>query len=147
MKLFVLLLLTALALPQEAECERFEYRHIPGARYRILSTVDEAVLINGVLSHRAEILNRISVEVVDAQDGKGLHKANFQTSERIIYDSLARTQAASPVYHWAREYESEFERDKLGYLTIDPKYFMPVVRNVPVFPDRELKLLDRWGAQ
>jgi len=132
--------------PQSAECDFFEYRHIPGARYRILSVIDEAVLVNGVLSHRAEILNRIAVEVVDVQDGKGQLKATFQTSERLIYDSFGGTQSATG-FEWAREYESEFERDRLGYLTIDPRYYMPVVRNVPVFPDRELQLLDRWSAE
>jgi outer membrane protein OmpA-like peptidoglycan-associated protein len=86
------------------------------------------------------------VEVTGVKDGKGEHKAVFQSSERIVYDSASRTQAASGFY-WTREYESVFERDKLGYLTIDPKYYMPVVRNVPVFPDRELKVLDSWRAE
>jgi len=134
-------------LPQKAECEVFEYKHFPGGRYRILSVVDQAVLINGVLSHRAEILNRIAVEVTDIIDGRGLHKAVFQTSERLLYDAYAGTQNASTVFHRSREYESEFERDRLGYITIDPKYFMPVVRNVPVFPDKELQLLERWNAE
>jgi len=141
----LLLLLTALH-PFNAQCDTFEYKHIKGARYRILSIVDEAVFFNGVLSHRAEILNRIAVEVTDVKDGKGLHKAVFQTSERIVYDSANQTQKGSGFF-WSREYESVFERDKLGYLTIDPKYYMPVVRNVPVFPDKDLKVLETWRAE
>jgi outer membrane protein OmpA-like peptidoglycan-associated protein len=144
--LSLILLLCFSLIPQKAQCDIFEYRHIPGARYRILSVVDEAVFINGVLSHRAEILNRIAVEVVDVVDGRGLHKATFQTSERLIFDSQNRTQAETG-FHWAREYESVFERDRLGYITIDPQYFMPVVRNVPVFPDRRLNLLETWSAE
>jgi len=132
--------------PFSAWCENFEYKHILGARYRILSVVDEAVFLNGILSHRAEILNRIAVEVTEVKDGRGNHKATFQTSERIVYDSASKVQANSS-FAWAREYESVFERDKLGYLTIDPKYYMPVVRNVPVFPDRELNVLDSWRAE
>jgi outer membrane protein OmpA-like peptidoglycan-associated protein len=132
---------------QRAECEKFEYKHIPGARYRILSVVDEAVFINGVLSHRAEILNRIAVEVADVKDNKGQLKAVFQTSERLVYDSEAKTQPQSTGFHWTREYESVFDRDRLGYLTIDPQYFMPVVRNVPVFPDKNLELLESWRAE
>jgi outer membrane protein OmpA-like peptidoglycan-associated protein len=133
-------------IPFNVQCEIFEYRHIPGARYRILSVVDEAVFINGVLSHRAEILNRIALEVTGVKDGKGGHRAIFQTSERLVYDSVSGTQAASG-FAWSREYESVFERDRLGYLTMDAKYFMPVVRNVPVFPDRDLKVLDTWRAE
>jgi outer membrane protein OmpA-like peptidoglycan-associated protein len=108
--------------------------------------VDEAVFLNGVLSHRAEILNRIAVEVTDVKDGRGVHKAVFQTSERIVYDSAAKTQAGAGFY-WTREYESVFERDKLGYFTIDPQYYMPVVRNVPVFPNKDLKVTETWRAE
>ena len=145
---FLSLSISFFLVPQKAECEVFEYKHFPGARYRILSVVDEAVFINGVLSHRAEILNRIAVEVTDVfDDGSGLHKATFQTSERLLYDAVAGTRNASTVFHRNREYESVFERDRLGYITIDPQYFMPVVRNVPVFPDKELQLLERWSAE
>jgi len=143
---FALFLLLSTLRPFDAQCEVFEYKHIKGARYRILSVVDEAVFLNGILSHRAEILNRIAVEVTDVKDGRGVHKAVFQTSERIVYDSAARAQAGAGFY-WTREYESVFERDKLGYFTIDPQYYMPVVRNVPVFPNKELKVLDTWRAE
>jgi outer membrane protein OmpA-like peptidoglycan-associated protein len=143
---FALILLLNIFHPFTAQSDVFEYKHIKGARYRILSVVDEAVFLNGVLSHRAEILNRIAVEVTGVKDGKGEHKAVFQTSERIVYDSASKTQASSGFY-WTREYESVFERDKLGYLTIDPKYYMPVVRNVPVFPNKDLKVLETWRAE
>ena len=142
-----ILLLFSLLFPSIAHSDVFEFRHVKGARYRILSVVDQAVFINGFLSHRGETLNRISVEVVDVIDGKGLHKAVFQTSERVIYDSQLSVQSTSTVFNWAREYDSVFERDRLGHLTIDPKYFMPVVRNVPVFPDRPLNVLERWSAE
>ncbi|MCL2800774.1 MAG: OmpA family protein [Treponema sp.] len=127
--------------------EVFEFRHTTGDQYRILSKVDQAVLINNVLSHRAEILNRVAVDVTDVRDGKGLHRAVFQTSERVIYDSQSRDQNASTSFQWNREYDSVFERDKLGRLTIDPQYYMPVVRNVPVFPDRALQVGERWHAE
>jgi outer membrane protein OmpA-like peptidoglycan-associated protein len=141
-----LLILFFFLTPFNVQGEIFEYKHIPGARYRILSVVDEAVFVNGVLSHRAEILNRIAAEVTGVKDGKGEHRAIFQTSERLVYDSVSGTQTASG-FAWSREYESVFERDRLGYLTMDAKYFMPVVRNVPVFPDRELKVLETWRAE
>jgi outer membrane protein OmpA-like peptidoglycan-associated protein len=146
--LLFFLLFNFLFIPQSAQCEVFEYKHNAGDRYRILSVVKEDVYVNRVLSHRAEILNRIAVEVTDVKDGKGRHKAVFQTSERIVYDSASReVQQGITGFQWAREYESVFERDKLGYLTIDPKYYMPVVRNVPVFPERDLRLLERWSAE
>jgi hypothetical protein len=107
--------------PLFAAAETFTYKHQTGDKYRILSTVDEEVYLDNRLSHRAEILNRITGEVIGESEGKGKHKAVFQTSER------AETQAGRQVgagmsYQWAREYESEFERDPLGRITIDKKY-------------------------
>jgi len=141
------LIISFLFVSQAAECEVFEFKHSPGSRYRILSVVDESVFVNGVLSHHAEILNRITVEVTGVTGDKGQLKAVFQTSERLIHDSSGRNQEASTGYQWAREYESVFERDKLGRLTIDPKYYMPVVRNVPVFPGKNLQLMESWRAE
>jgi outer membrane protein OmpA-like peptidoglycan-associated protein len=132
--------------PLIAAAEDFTYKHQTGDKYRILSTVDEEVYIDNRLSHRAEILNRITGEVVGESEGKGKHKAVFQTSER------AETQAGRQIgagmsYQWAREYESEFERDPLGRITIDKKYFMPVVRDVPVFPGRDIKVGEAWSYE
>ena len=140
----VFLFLIFFMLAFNANGEVFEFKHVKGEQYRILSVVDETVFINGTLSHRAEILNRIAVEVKDAYDGKGLHRAVFQTSERLVYDSQ---QASQTGFQWAREYISEFERDKLGALVIDQKYYMPVVRNVPVFPGKNIELGETWRAE
>jgi len=128
--------------------EEFVYKYHAGDRYRILSTVQQDVFMNNRYHHSAEILNRIAVEVASASGGSGFLKAVFQTSER------ERERLGSPVtrrerggFRWAREYESEFERDKLGYYIIDPKYYMPVVRDVPVFPDKNLQVGDRWTSE
>jgi outer membrane protein OmpA-like peptidoglycan-associated protein len=124
--------------------EEFLYKHETGDRYRSLSTVQEDVYIDRQLNHRAEILNRIAVEVVEAEGGRGRHRAVFQTSERAVG---LRQNTGGQSFQWAREYESEFDRDSLGYITIDEKYYMPVVRNVPVFPGRDLKPGEKWTAE
>ena len=128
-------------LIQPVGAEEFLYKHQEGDKYRILSTVQEDVYINNMLIRRVEILNRISAEVISVSEGKGRHRAVFQTSERIIED----TPMAGMSYRWAREYSSEFERDRLGRLTIDREYIMPVVRDVPVFPGRDLQPGDKWS--
>ncbi|MDR1858660.1 MAG: OmpA family protein [Treponema sp.] len=125
-----------------AEAEEFLYKHQAGDRYRILSTVNEDVYIDYRPSHRAEILNRIAVEVTEESEGRGTHRAVFQTSERAI-----NTSGVGRIYQWAREYESEFVRDRLGRMSIDRSYFMPVVRDVPVFPGRDLKPGDKWSHE
>jgi len=122
----------------------FRYQHHEGDKYRIISTVNEDVYIDRRLNHRAEILNRIAVEIVSVSDGKGMHKAVFQTSERSVLASPGQAASMGRSFQWAREYNSEFERDSLGRMTIDKKFFMPVVRDVPVFPGRSINPGEKW---
>jgi outer membrane protein OmpA-like peptidoglycan-associated protein len=141
-------LIALVLFPVGAAAEEFFYKQEAGDKYRILSTVREDVYIDYKLSHRAEILNRVAVEVTDSANGAGFHKVVFQTSERALASGGARGAApGGRSFQWSREYESEFERDRLGYLSIDRKYFMPVVRNVPVFPGRDLKPGEQWSAE
>jgi outer membrane protein OmpA-like peptidoglycan-associated protein len=127
-------------VPRNAAGEEFSYRHEMGDVYRVISRVEEDVYVDRRLTHRAEILNRIAVEITGVTGGRGRHRAVFQTSERAIGEGGGLS------FQWAREYESEFDRDRLGYLSIDRKYYMPVVRNVPVFTGRDLKPGDTWTA-
>lgn len=118
-------------------CETFKFSYEAGDKYRIISRVDENVYINGSYSHRADILNKISVHVTDVKDGTGSIDSVFQTSER--------TSGTTGVYQWATEYRSVFKRDERGVYDIEPHYFMPVVRDVPVFPDRDIQPGDTWS--
>jgi outer membrane protein OmpA-like peptidoglycan-associated protein len=138
--LFAFLWAAALVLPPLAGGEEFFYKHKAGDKYRILSTVNESVYLDRKLSHRAEILNRIAVTVEEETDGRARHTGLFRTAERAVGQGGVSFQ-------WARDYESVFERDRQGYITIDGGYFMPVVRNVPVFPERDLKPGDTWSAE
>jgi outer membrane protein OmpA-like peptidoglycan-associated protein len=121
--------------------EQFFYKHRTGDKYRILSTVNEEVYINRRLSHRAEILNRIAVEITEIQNEIARHEARFQTAER------AQGAEGGRSFQWAREYESEFDRDPRGFITMDDQFYMPVVRNVPVFLDQDLNPGDTWSAE
>ena len=134
--LWLVLLVTAVPALTAAEPFRFLYQE--GEQYRVLSTVEQDVWVNGAYSHYATILNRISIEVTDVEEGRGYHVASFITSEEA--------SSADQVFSWGEEYESEFWRDELGYYEIDPQYFMPVVRDVPVFPEDPLEPGDRWSA-
>ncbi|MDR3167733.1 MAG: OmpA family protein [Treponema sp.] len=138
--LFWLLFFTLAAGTPRLGAEQFFYKHEAGDKYRILSTVREDVYLDRRLNHRAEILNRIVVEVTGIQDGMARHEALFQTAER------AEGVNGGGSFQWVREYGSEFGRDSAGYITIDKTYYMPVVRNVPVFPNRNLVPGETWTA-
>lgn len=140
----LLLLATALCAEDGASRSgdhRLEYVYEEGEQYRVLSTVEQDVTINGVYSHRATILNRISISIPRVEDRRGYHVATFVTSEEAV-----GLGGREEVFTWGEEYESEFWRDRLGYFEIESRYFMPVVRDVPVFPDRVLEPGETWSA-
>jgi len=118
--------------------EEFSFKYRVGDKYRILSRVDEDVYINGQYSYQADILNRISVEIKDVENGKGLLEGRFSTSET--------KSGQVSVYEMNRSYFSRFWRGPRGEYDIDPSYYMPVVRNVPVFPDKDIDVGESWEA-
>lgn len=123
--------------------EVFRFRFKDGDSYRINSTVTENVLLNGRFVHQAYITNRVTVEisgVKQAANGipaSALHTCTFMTSE----------QNSNKTFSWGREYPSIFRRNEFGIYTIDEKYFMPVVRDVPVFPSHDIKVGESWHHQ
>ena len=133
----ILLLLSVFFL-QHVFSEVFRYKYEKGKLYRIISEVNEDVYLNNIHSHSARVLNKIAVEVKDTADEKGLLYGTFQTSEKSV--------GKYSTYSLSEEYESVFWRDEKGKYDIEDKYYMPVVRNVPLFPDRDLKPGDTWSG-
>lgn len=126
-------------IAQDESGFEFEFSYVEGEKYRILSTVDQYVYVNGIFSHRANILNRIAVTVEDVEDGAGRLSATFQTSEEL--------RSGGRVYQWGTEYFSDYWRDAKGEYDIGDEYFMPVVRGVPQFPDGPIEVGTRWTAE
>ncbi len=136
--LLVALALAASSLPATAEV--FRYKYTEGESYRILSSVQENVFFNGHLSHYAEVVNRISAKVTKVEGRSARHEATFMVTE-----STSGRQNEIPV--WGEEYPSVFMRDEFGVYDIEKKYFMPVVRDVPIFPSRDVKVGETWTAE
>lgn len=129
--------LSLIIIAVSANAEIFTYKYTPGEKYKIISIVDENIYLDGIFHHQARILNKISVEIMKVNDdGSGVIEANYSTSE----ERSGNVQ----VYALSQEYFSSFSRDKTGRISIDPSYFMPVVRNVPLFDGRDYKPGDTW---
>ena len=139
------ILLLAVFSQVAAETHEFTYKFRDGDKYRVIATVNEDVYVNRRLSYHAEILDRISMEVTGVYGDRAAISAAFQTAERTVVAGESGTSAA-PLFLWDRDYQSEFEQDRLGYLTIADRYYMPMVRNVPAFPDRNLEVGESWSA-
>lgn len=120
----------------------FRYKHKLNDQSRIISTVNEKVFFNNKYSHDAEIINRISTKVTKINnDDSAMIEAVFMTSEQN------KNSFSKKPYTWGEEYFSIFERDSLGKYKIEDIYFMPVVRDVPVFPEYKIKPGDTWTYQ
>ena len=145
----VLLAAFSLSARQLDAGELFEFRYRAGDRYRIVSTITQDVFVDRRLSHTAEILNRIAVEIVSENGGSGLHRATFQTSEMAVLAETGRpgTARSGRNFVWSREYDSEFWRDRLGRMDVAPRFFMPVVRDLPVFRGGPVEIGDRWTSE
>ena len=135
----VFILSLSFCYAQEETLFRFKFKK--DDQSRILSTVEENVFLNGVFNHKSVILNRISSRVVDVDDeGCGTVEANFMTSENS-------TGYSGKVSEWGEDYDSVFTRSPSGLYDIEDIYFMPTVRDVPLFPDYPVKPGDKWTGE
>jgi outer membrane protein OmpA-like peptidoglycan-associated protein len=123
------------------------YQFKTGDRYRVLSTVTEDIYVDHRLSYKAEILSRISMEITGITDGLARCSAVFQSAEKTAAVAAGAGPAAMRPFRWSRDYQSEFDQDRLGRMTIGDQYYMPQVRNLPVFPGRDLNPGDTWTAE
>ena len=135
----VLLVSGIVSAQDESKVLSFKYKK--GDTYRILSKVEEDVFVNNEKNHHSEIVNRVSVAVtsVDAA-GNGTQQASFMTSDE------AEGSLTGKHFTWNEEFQSEYIRSPQGNFTIAQTYFMPVVRNMPVFPEKAVKPGDVWTA-
>jgi outer membrane protein OmpA-like peptidoglycan-associated protein len=122
-----------------ATADAFRFAYTKGEKYRIVSEIRESVYVNGRFSHESDILDKIAVTVTDTKNDSGDHDVTYQTSERAY--------GSTSTYEWSEEYASQFRRDARGSYTIDPSFFMPMVRDVPLFPEGDIKQGDTWLAR
>jgi outer membrane protein OmpA-like peptidoglycan-associated protein len=149
---------SALITGHLAGAAEFAYKYKTGDRYRIVSTVNEDIYVDRKLSYQAEILTRITMEITAVNGERARHRATFQSAEKTAAvaaqaaaggaktTAAAGAKAAAP-FQWARDYQAEYDQDRLGRMTIDPRYYMPMVRNVPVFPGRNLNAGETWTSE
>ncbi|MCR4733713.1 MAG: OmpA family protein [Treponema sp.] len=120
---------------------QFKFKQSKGDSGSYISTVEEDVYINGTLNHHAQIINRITSSVVNvANDKEAFIYATYMTTEDSVSNRSGKHLS------WGEESTSVFMRKENGMLTISDDIYMPTVRNVPVFPNKKLKVGDSWTA-
>ena len=128
----------------DASAYEFFFKYKEGDKYRFISTVTQDLFVDRKLSYKSDLINRISMEVGGVTGDRARLLANYQTTEKVI--TLGGGANAGPS-QWSWDYQAEYEQDRLGRMNVASHYFMPMVRNVPVFPDRPLKPGDTWSGE
>lgn len=132
------ILLSLIIIDSKIFSDSFRYKYIQGDKYRCISKVDENVYKNGKYINHAEIINRIAFTISNVSEKSGYIVGNFQTSSKSLNSPNS--------FVLETDYASEFWRDEYGKYKIDESFYMPVVRDVPMFPERDLLPGDTWTA-
>jgi len=119
--------------------ETFQFKYPPGTKLKWVSTVEQDVRLNGIFLNQAQIHNKISLQILEEREGSGFLEAQFNLSENKILQG-------QPVYSLDSQYTSRFWRDPQGRYTIEDQYYMPVARNIPVFPKEDIQPGHIWTA-
>ncbi|MEM7183569.1 MAG: OmpA family protein [Spirochaetota bacterium] len=136
--LFFLFLCVDLLFSSQVFAEKFSYKYRAGEKYRILYEVDQIIKINGRPVRKSNVLYKVAVNTLAAKEGAGHLDCIFQTSDSIF--------ASQNSFVLRDEYRSNFWRDRFGVITIEDKFYMPVIRNVPRFPGKEIAIGESWTA-
>ena len=118
--------------------EGFRYRYRSGENYQVISDVRQKVFVNNRLSHSSTFENRISVQVIDTNQGAGLLDARYRVIEQSERDAAIRqVSRESAVRYW---------RDDRGNSRVPSDSFVPLVRGIPSFPDKKPQVGNSWTA-
>jgi outer membrane protein OmpA-like peptidoglycan-associated protein len=132
-----LLLLPAGVSPLTAgEVFRFHYR--PGQHYHIENEVQEDIYRNDVLAGSVRLRNIGDVTVRSVEGERALHEGVY-----LYYSD----KGTGTDFVLEERYPTRFHRDVYGAYEIDRRYFMPVVRGVPTFPDEPVDVGDQWMSR
>ncbi|MCL2520394.1 MAG: OmpA family protein [Spirochaetaceae bacterium] len=132
----ILLLLTTPLLAFD-----FRFRHNEGDQFRFLSTVQTSIFSNdNAPPQHVEFINRLTYRVAEVDEhGSGRLVGTTATSQRLLGSNAATL--------WTTDYEVDFWRNVRGGYTVAPTFHMPMVRNVPFFPEGPVNPGFRWAAR
>ena len=134
-KIFSLIFFICLSVSTGAETFQFKYQQ--DVKYKMLTTVEGKVFINGYFDHSVETLYKIAVEVLDVKEESGQIAGVFQTSEKASLDEGLFKLSEE-------EYRTVYWRDARGRYSSVSQQLLPQVRNVPLFPEEDLVPGDSW---
>lgn len=116
----------------------FQFKQKVGDQYRIVaSSIQHAYLNNRKIASYDQGYKAI-LRVSEIQDEKA------KITGKYYYMSKPFGSKDSYQIHEDRIYDSEFYRDSTGKIEIGDTFFYPVVRDLPVFPKKDMQIGETW---
>ncbi|MDC7222932.1 MAG: OmpA family protein [Spirochaetales bacterium] len=135
----IIILLTTL-LPLTLHGEVFRFGLEEGDKYSIESVTVEDVYLNGIYLQSGRVTGKVSVEVEDRQDGWNKNRGDFYLLEEV-------TKGDREIFELSQQITVEFDRNDRGEMRVDKEFLSPVMRNFPLFEERDLSPGDSWTAR
>lgn len=131
------------ASAEESTKKVFKFKYHKGDKFGLVSRVEEDVKINGRRMPHMTILNRVSMTIDDIDEkGRGHYNSVFRTTESFSEYGMPRS------VDWdSYVTESNYWRDRNGIFDIADTYFMPIIRDLPVFPEEAIGIGDEWTKE
>ncbi|MEX2443833.1 MAG: OmpA family protein [Alkalispirochaeta sp.] len=135
--------LTAQSGTDGAEPITFRFGYREGEQYRIVGVNLQELSVNGTPQGEAEVLTRIRLQVGTPGQRNDVSGAPVTAEYRVSQE----VEHGDEPFSVDRDYSVEVWQDVFGRQKVPSGSFVPQVRNVPVFLERELRPGDTWTAE
>lgn len=118
---------------------KFYWNLETGKRIESVKTADVEYYENGILKRTYKERNIVDLTVIAIAP-----KGGYRVSGLF---KIFRMQRGDRVFHLDEEYTSDFIIHTNGRFEVPTIHFMPNVRHIPTFPDKEINLTESWSAE
>ncbi|UPA11862.1 OmpA family protein [Borrelia venezuelensis] len=115
--------------------EILEFKYTKGAKFRIETTDNQEIYLNGRFNSKTKTNIQVSSEVKDVKNNFADIKSYFRVLKR---------DNESDVYLLKEEFEGNFSINKQGEYKINNAQKRPSVRGIPRFPKTPIKVNETW---
>lgn len=110
-----------------------------GKRIESVKTADVEYYENGILKRNYKERNIVDLTVIGEAPKGGYRVSGLFKVFRMLKDD--------EVFHLDEEYKSDFIIHYNGKFEVPYHYFMPNVRHIPTFPDKEISPTESWESE
>ncbi|WKC58407.1 OmpA family protein [Borrelia sp. P9F1] len=115
--------------------ETLEFKYAKGTKFRIETTDNQVIYLNGILNAKTKTSIQVSSEVKDVKDDF----ADIRSYFRVLKRDHERD-----VFLLKEEFEGNFSINGQGEYRINNSQKRPSVRGIPRFPKRPIRINETW---